>query len=265
MDGTAMQTCVIDSCSFLHCFHINVGEFSLSDLLKQYFNVIMHQKVSDEADSVLPRAYLQWKAKGLVTDEMSVIRRLHSEWRVDMVRDADYESSKVLEKEKVTHLDDGEKGCLQLVKQASRELGQFVLFLTDDFDAGESARRMFDRYQIGFTLRSADLIMFFGLQLDLSKTEIHQALRSLLAFYIDEFETVRRELEVRLSGRSTVVVSLLDRSEFDEALKALGRMKVPTKEYEHFEKRISTLNDLTKGGIIGHIRSRISSLTELAI
>ena len=86
-----MQACVIDSCSFLHSFHIQVGDFSFSDLMKDFFEVVMHKKVADEVDSVLPRAYPQWKAKGLVTEEMSEVRRWHSEWRVDRIQDADFE------------------------------------------------------------------------------------------------------------------------------------------------------------------------------
>ena len=260
-----MQACVIDSCSFLHSFHIQVGDFSFSDLMKDFFEVVMHKKVADEVDSVLPRAYPKWEAKGLVTEEMSEVRRWHSEWRVDRIQDSDFEGSTLLKYEKVTHLDAGEKGCMQLARDISHSRHEFVLFFTDDYEAGETARRIFDKYQLGYVVRSADLIIFFGLQFQMSKREIHQALRDLLAFYIDEFEVVRRELEESLPGRSTIIVSMLDRTEFEDALKALRGMRLPSKSCEHLEKRIATLRNLTEDGIVAHIRSRLNSLSDQVV
>jgi hypothetical protein len=257
-----MPTCVVDSCSFLHSFHLELDGWALSDLLRQAFEVAVHPEVVKEITSVLPRAYPQWKEKGLVSEQMSEIRGRHSVWLVNAVEDADYKNSKILVADSITRLDEGEKASLQLAIDASGRKMEYVFFFSDDYAAGQAAEELFDIYQCGYVVRSADLITFFGLRLALAKREIHQALRSLLAFYTDEFELARSALETALPDRSTVIVSHIDKRDFKKARATLQGMQIQPKVRTELLDHISSLESLMNGGIVAHIMSRIHRLDQ---
>lgn len=221
-----MQPCIIDSCSLLHSFHVKLGGESLSSFIAGHFEVILHQTVLDEMFSVLKRAYPRWRERQLVSEDMSEIRRIHAEWTAAKRSDQGLETEKqLIEAENCGSLDKGEIDCIALAKAIADKHVSYVVLLTDDYDAGESAKRVFDKYQVGTVVRSADLISFFGIRYKLAKPEIHQGLRNLISFYTNLYETTLKEVRSLLPGsEGSNVVSLLHRGDFTRAKEAVTRI-----------------------------------------
>lgn len=228
MNAAAAQSCIIDSCSFLHAFHVQVGGIALSELLADHFDVLVHRSVIEEINPVLRRAYSNWKDKGLVSEEFSEIRQRHAAWTSTKSSDTCLdEALNVLEQEGMGHLGAGEKACVALAKHTSDERTVYTLFLTDDYEASQLAQVMFHKYQCGFVLRSADLISFFGLRFNMPKPEIHQAIRDLLSFYTNAYESLLTELKALLpSGENSPICSLVLQADFARAKQSVARLSL---------------------------------------
>lgn len=263
-----MQPCVIDSCSLLHAFHVQVGGFPLSELIAEHFDVVLHRTVLEEMRSVLGRAYPRWRERGLVSEEMSEIRRSHADWTAtrccNVSLDADMRS---LEAEKLNDLDYGEIGCIALAKYTADERIAYVLFLTDDYDAGESAKQVFDKYQCGMVVRSADLILFFGIRLKLAKPEIHQGLRNLISFYTSQYDSLLKEVQVLLpDNESSYIFPLVRGGDFDRANEAISRLSLDTATRG---KLIGLVNEVkalaAERSVLGHTLLRLRALNAVRL
>ena len=205
---------------------MQVGPFTLSDLVAEYFDVILHPTIMREMQTVLGRTYSRWKELGLVSDEMSEIRRNHASWTATRCSNASLEvDMALLDGENLHTLDEGEIDCIALAKHTSDERVSYVVFLTDDYEAGESANRFFDKYQCGIVVRSADLVSFFGIRLKLPKPEIHQGLRNIISFYTGMYESLLKEVKSLLpSSDGSYVYTLVYRGDFGRSKEAIARM-----------------------------------------
>jgi hypothetical protein len=247
----------------LHSFHVQIDGVPLSECLASHFDVLVDRIVIDEIHSALRRAHPNWRQKGLVGDELSEIRRRHAAWTSTKACDSCLdEAMDVLEQEGMGRLDAGEKACVALARHVSDERTVYTLFLTDDHDASQLAQAMFQKYQCGFVLRSVDLISFFGLRFNLPKTEIHQAIRSLLAFYTNTYETLLTELKAQLpKGDDSPIVSLVLRMDFSRASHAIERLKLSPDKRVPLQKLIDELAHLTgEQSTIGYTLSRLRLL-----
>jgi hypothetical protein len=262
-----MQTCVIDSCSFLHSFHLSVDDVPLYELLETHFEILIHRDVIDELNSALPRAYSRWRQKGLVSESMSEIRRKHAVWvsnkRSDATLDVPLDS---LEQESGAHLDAGEKVCIALAKHTSNERIEYVLLLTDDYEAGKCAQAIFHKYQCGFVVRTADIISFFGLRYKCSRIKIHQALRDLLSFYTKVYETLLSEAESLVAqAAESPIYTLLVRGEFDTARVQATRLHLAPAQRATLATLIDEASQLAgQHGIIGYTLLRLRAMAEIS-
>ena len=160
----------------------------------------------------------------------------------------------VLEEEQFNGLDRGEKICIALIKNACDEETKYVLLVTDDYDAGVLATEFLKKYQCGFVLRSADIIIFFGLRFKLSKTDIHQALRDLISYYTNTFKAVSLKLE-NLTRKKDFgwqeIARLVGDGKFAEAMMAVHRLHVPRTQRATRDAVVKMLNELIeKEGIV---------------
>jgi predicted nucleic acid-binding protein len=263
-----VQPCVIDTCSFLHAFQTYLGRYRLIDLVGDHFDVIVHNAVLQESVSALKKAYPQWKLGNLVSEEFSEIRRLHAVWVATRCSNADVErESKLLTDEGVQHLDRGELECIALAIRTADERMRYVLFLTDDYEAGEAARGVFDKYQCGFVLRNADLIVFFGIRFNLGKSEIHHALRDLISFNTELYESLSRSISDRLvSGRGPFVVSLIRSGDFARAKKMISTLSLDRATSQDLNVQIDELIRLARGtSVLAHCLMRLRQLEKMQL
>jgi hypothetical protein len=261
-----MQPCVIDSCSLLHSFHIQVGGQSLNSLIADHFDISLHRTVVDEMNSVLARAYASWRERQLVSDEISEIRRNHAQWTATRCCHESLDSEQaLLEQESLGRLDRGEIDCIALAKAKSDEHVRYVLFVTDDYDAGEAARGFFDKYQIGNVVRSADLISFFGLRYKLAKPEIHQGLRNLISFYTSLYELVLSEVQNLLPGGiSSYVFPLVREGDFPGAIAAINRLSITQQTRQRLRELLEEVASLSaEQSVLAHTLSRLRSLANI--
>lgn len=258
-----MQPCIIDCCSLLHSFHVQIGGSCLNELVAKHFDVVLHRTVLQEMGPVLRRAYSRWREHGLISEEMSEIRRSHAAWTATKCFDANLDADmQSLAADGLDGLDAGEVNCIALAKCIADQRVCYVLFVTDDFDAGESAKRVFDKYQCGMVIRSADLISFFGIRYKLQKAEIHQGLRNLISFYTIIYESLLNEVKCLLPGSEGSYVYLFVRTgDFVRAKQAVSRLElnVPTRV------RLATLIDSVcslaeENSILGHSLARLRAL-----
>jgi hypothetical protein len=261
-----MQPCVIDSCSLLHSFHLQVGGATLNELMAEHFEVVLHPTVLDEMRTALGRAYPQWKERGLVSEESSEIRRSHVAWTATRRSDLDISETKErLKREDLPSLDAGEIDCIALAHRTSDDKVSYVLFLTDDYDAGEVAKTVFDKYQCGIVMRSADLIIFFGLRFGLAKQEIHQGIRSLIAFYTSIYDSLLKEIKVLLpTNHSIYVYPLIHEGNFTRALEAVRRLTLDNPGKSRLTELLGEMASLSaEKSVLAHSVSRLRALQEI--
>jgi hypothetical protein len=258
-----MQSCIIDSCSLLHAFHVQIAGSALCDLLADHFDVLVHRCVSEEISSVLRRAYPEWKQKGLVSEELSEIRRRHANWTASRYCDPCLdEPLRLFESEGMTRLGTGEKACVALAKHTSDERTAYTLLLTDDFEASQLAQVAFHKYQCGFVLRSADIISFFGLRFNVAKPEIHQAIRDLLSFYTNAYESLLVELTAHLpGGESSPIRSLVIQGDFTRAKHSVARLNISSDRRVPLESLVSDVARLSgEHSTVGYTLARLRLL-----
>lgn len=263
-----MQPCIIDSCSLLHAFHVQVGDSCLSDLVAEHFDVVLHRTVLEEMKSVLGRAYPRWRERALVSEEISEIRRNHAAWTSPKCSDANLDSDILtLEGEGLEDLDAGEMDCIALAKCVADQRVCYVLFLTDDFDAGESAKHVFDKYQCGMVIRSADLISFFGIRYKLARTEIHQGLRNLISFYTSLYDSLLSEVTRVLPGsESSYVYPLVRNGDFARAKQAVSRLSVDAATRSKLTALVDEVDTLAgEKSVLGHSLFRLRALDRLKV
>jgi len=255
-----MQSCIIDSCSFLHVFQIEVGASTLSDLLEGHFNVLVHRAVNGELHGALRKAYPKWQASGLVNEEFSLIRRRHASWASLKIRHDDVNVALASLANDIGGLDLGERVCVAFAKQTADAESAYALFLTDDYSAAKIAEAIFHKYQCGFVLRTADIITFFGCRYQLAKTEIHQALRDLLAFFNSTYENLMNAVRAEGAG-AAFVYDLIWRSEFKQANGVLARLPISAERRIVLERLIREVAELADtDGIIGYTLARLRLL-----
>lgn len=263
-----MQPCVIDSCSLLHSFHVQVGGVALNELIAEHFDVVLHNTILQETQQVLKRAYPLWKERGLVSDEISEIKRNHVAWTATRCSNANLEADiSSLKAENLTNLDAGEIDCIALVKCTSDTRVSYVLFLTDDYDAGEAAKLVFDKYQSGTVVRSADLISFFGIKFKLAKPEIHQGLRNFISFYTSQYDSLLKEVKVLLPGSdSSYVFSLTLQGDFTRAKEAVLRISLDATTRVKLTALINEVATLaSQKSVLGHSLSRLRALDKISV
>jgi hypothetical protein len=260
-----MQPFIIDSCSFLHAFHIEIAECSLCNLLEEHFKVLVHHQVDVEVPNALRQAYPSWREAGLVDEEFSSIRRRHAEWISSKLCHDDVNDIVARMGGDLSMLDAGERACIAFAKQTADSEMTYALFLTDDYDAGRAASRVFNKYQCGFVLRTADLITFFGLRYGLTKQQIHQALRDLLAFYNNTYHDLIATLTAE-GVASTAVSELVWRGEFLKARQALAALSISAVRRRKLEDLIKDVEQLAGAeSVIGYTIGRLRLLTETTI
>jgi hypothetical protein len=266
-----MQSFIIDSCSLMFSFQLRVNEIPLSDSLGAHFKMLVHREIVNELAQAVPRAYSRWRERGLVSEELSEIRRKHAVWLADKCTDVGLDAPlRLLDRENIegiVRLDSGEKACLALAKLTSYEETVYTLFLTDDYKAGECARTLFDMYQCGLILRTADIILFFGLRYRCAKTEIHQALRDLLSFYTNTFESLLTEVELLLPQRDQALIeALLKRGEFDAARTRLAAINLAPASRSKLQVLMDQVSELAgERSIIGYTLNRLRTLTAVTL
>lgn len=262
-----MQGFIIDSCSLMFSFQLSVKGILLSDLLGAHFDMIVHREIVNEIGRALPRAYSEWKERGLVSDDLSEIRSKHAIWLAGKSTEVDLDGPlRSLNEESIEgigHLDSGEKVCLALAKVTSYKETAFTVFLTDDYSAGECARIFFERYQCGMIVRTADVILFFGLRYDCAKTEIHQALRDLLSFYTNTFESLVEEVKSLLPPREQpLITALLLRADFTAVRRRVTGINLAPASRTRFLSLVDRASELASdNGIVGYTLSRLRALT----
>jgi hypothetical protein len=215
--------------------------------------VLIHRDVVNEVNPVLPRVYRNWREKGLVSEEISEIRRKHAAWVSNKCSDVALDALLgVLEQEGISRLDPGEKACLALAKHTSDDRIVYTLLLTDDYDAGECAEAIFQKYQCGFVVRTADIISFFGLRYKCTKMEIHQALRDLLSFYTNVYESLLSEVKLLLpKGKDSPIATLLLCGEFAGARIGVARLDLSA------DRRIALISSIDKASELAGTQSII--------
>jgi hypothetical protein len=263
-----VQPCIVDSCSLLHAFHVQVGDSCLSDLIAKHFDVIVHSTVERETRRVLGRAYAQWRERGLVSKEIGEIKRNHANWIAakcsSMSPDTELHT---LEADDLAGLDAGEVGCIALAKLVADQRVCYALFVTDDFDAGECAKQVFDKYQCGMIVSSADLVSFFGIRYKLPKLEIHQALRNLIAFYTNLYESLLKELESLLPGSvRSVLYPLVRAADFARATQAVSRLSLGAQTRSQLVALIHDVGALAgERSTLAQALSRLRTLDRLSL
>jgi hypothetical protein len=266
-----MQSFVIDSCSLMFSFQLRMNGIPLSDFLGAHFKMLVHREIVNELTLALPRAYSRWRERGLVSEDLSEIRRKHAIWLADRCTDVGLDAPlRSLDKEKIegiVRLDSGEKVCLALAKLTSYEDTVFTVFLTDDYKAGECAQTFFDMYQCGLILRTADVILFFGLRYRCAKTEIHQALRDLLSFYTNTFESLLTEVGLLLPEKDQAFIeALLKRGEFNAARTRIAAINLAPASRSKLLVLMDQVSELAgEGSIVGYTLNRLRNLTAVAL
>jgi len=263
-----MQPCIIDSCSLLHAFHVQVGVASLSDLVAKHFDVVLPRTILQEMQTVLGRAHRHWKERGLVVEEFSEIRRIHAAWTAPKCFDGDLE----LEMRSVggvdlEHLGAGEVACIALARGISDREVSYVVFVTDDYDAGECAKTIFDKYQCGMVIRSADLITFFGIRFKLAKAEVHQSLRTLISFYTGVYESLLQEAKSLLPGsEASYIYPFIQAGDLDRAKQAIVRLPLNAATRTRLTTLVEDVSALTGDkSILSHSFSRLRELERLQL
>jgi hypothetical protein len=172
------------------------------------------------------------------------------------------ELMELVENEGMTRLGVGEKACVALAKQTSDERTAYTLFLTDDYEASQLAQTVFHKYQCGFVLRSADVISFFGLRFNVAKPEIHQAIRDLLSFYTNAYESLLAELTTLLPDReNSPIRSLVMQGNFSRAKQCVARLNVSFDRRVPLESLIGNVARLTgEHSTIGYTLARLRML-----
>ncbi len=261
-----MQPCVIDCCSLLHSFHLQLGGNALNQLMAEHFAVILHPTVLEEMRVALGRAHPTWRQRALISEEISEIRRNHVSWIANQrCEPANDEMQEHLDGENLGNLGAGEANCIALTKFISDEQFSYVLFLTDDYEAGETAKKVFEKFQCGFVVRSADIIIFFGLRFGLAKPEIHQSLRSLIAFYTSAYEVLLNEVGRLLPGRETsYIYPLVYAGSFERAQDAVARLSLNKQIRNRLGDLLNEMATLSAGtSVLAHSVSRLRSLQDL--
>jgi len=257
-----VQSCIVDTCSSLHIFHIEIGTSSLAALLEGHFQVLVHKDVDAEVPGALRKAYGTWKRGGLVSEDFSSIRRRHATWMSSKLRhdDMGQEFSKL--GSDLKELDAGERACVAFTKHTAEQETSYPLFLTDDYAAAKTAEAIFGKYQCGFVVRTADLITFFGFRYQLAKIEIHQCLRDLLAFYNAAYENLMNA--VRAEGKNAdVLYDLIWRSEFQQANRVLANLSFSTEARHRLEVLLNEVTELgDREGIIAYTIARLRLLVD---
>jgi hypothetical protein len=231
--------------------------------MAEHFEVILHPTVLSELRGALDRAYPTWKERGLVSEDASEIKRSHAAWTATRRRDLNVNETKdSLADDDIDGLDAGEIDCIALTKLISDDQVSFVLFLTDDYDAGEVARQIFDKYQCGMVVRTADLIVFFGLRFGLPKQEIHQGLRSLIAFYTTGYDSLLKEVKLLLSGsHASYVYPMIQAGNFSHAVESIARLSFANSEKSRLGNLLSEMAKLSaEKSVLAHSFSRLRSL-----
>jgi hypothetical protein len=259
------QPFVIDSCSFLHAFHIEIADLPLCDLLQDHFEVLVHREVDIEVPNALRQAFGTWQAAGLIDEEFSSIRRRHVEWASPKLRHDDVEEMAARMGNDLVALDAGERACIAFAKQMADSAMTYPLFLTDDHEAAKTAGILFHKYQCGFVVRTADLITFFGIRYGLSKQEVHQAFRSLLAFYNSTYQHLMAAVSNEDIG-STVLSDFVWRGQFDKAKLALSTLTISADRRKRLEILIQDAEKLSQAdSVIGYTLNRLRLLAETNI
>lgn len=263
-----MQRCIIDACSLLHAFHVRLGNFVLADLVQEHFDVRIHSEVREEIARVLPRAYADWKRKGLVSKEFSRIRRDHATWISPKLFIGDcLAEAKLVTAANLGRLDSGEAACVALAKNLADQYVSYVVFITDDFDAGESAKVFFKQYECGLVIKSADLIVFFGIRYKLAKTEIHQSLRNLIAFYTATYEALLEQIRNLLpGGEHHLLHGLIKRNEFSRAISAIPKLPLGGATRKQLTTLVENIERFsTEKSVLGHTLTRLHTLDKTAL
>jgi len=225
-------------------------------------------KVEEELGSVLPRAYSDWKRNGLVSEEMSEIRRNHAAYLVDKRAQGDLSKQRELfQVAPFSGLDAGEIDCVALVKRLSDSQCSYVLFLTDDYEAGECAREAFDQYQCGMALKTADIILFFGFRLNLAKLEVHQCLRTLISFYNNQYDALLAQIKQSLpeAERSTLT-GLILRGDYDRAMTTIRGFRLDVALKSAIVVLIEEIKLLASANsTLGHTLTRLRSLNIVSV
>jgi hypothetical protein len=201
----------------------------------------------------------------LVSLEASEIKRSHVAWTAPRRSNLDIHEAKArLNREDVKNLDAGEIDCIALSQCASDDKVSYVLFLTDDYDAGEVAKKVFDKYQCGMVMRSADLITFFGLRFGLAKQEIHQGLRSLIAFYTSVYDSLLTEVTDLLpSNQSCYVYPLVHEGNFTRALEAVARLSLDNSAKARLAELLGEMAKRSaEKSVLAHSVSRLRALQD---
>ena len=257
------QSCVIDCCSLLHSFHLQLDGTNLNGWLEQAFDVTIPLKVEEELSSVLPRAYQDWKRSGLVSEEMSEIRRSHAAYLVDKRAEGDLSKQRELfQVAPFSGLDAGEIDCVALVKRLSDSQCSYVLFLTDDYDAGECAREAFDQYQCGMAVRTADIILFFGFRLNLARSEVHQCLRTLISFYNNQYDALLEQIKRNLpEAEGSTLTGLILRGDYDRAKETIRGFRLKATLQAEMVALIEEIKLLASANsTLGHTLTRLRSV-----
>jgi len=231
--------------------------------MADHFEVVLHPTVLGEMRDALGRAYPRWKERGLVSEEVSEIKRSHVAWTSTRRSDLDISETKErLNSAGLNRLGRGEIDCIALTQRTSDDKVAYVLFLTDDYDAGEVAKAVFDQYQCGMVMRSADLITFFGMRFGLPKREIHQGLRSLIAFYTSIYDSLLKEIEVLLPNDHSFYVSpLIHEGNFTRALEAVARLSLGNPAKSRLTELLGEMAKLSaEKSVLAHSVSRLRAL-----
>lgn len=234
--------------------------------MADHFEVVLHPTVLDEMRVALGRAYPQWKERGLVSEEASEIKRSHVAWTATRRSDLDISETKErLNSTSLNSLDAGEIDCIALTQRTSDDKVSYVLFLTDDYDAGEVAKTVFDKYQCGMVMRSADLITFFGIRFGLAKQEIHQGLRSLIAFYTSSYDSLLKEIAVLLpNNQSVYIYPLIHEGNFTRALEAVARLSLDNSAKSRLTDLLGEMAKLSaEKSVLAHSVSRLRALQDI--
>ena len=173
----------------------------------------------------------------------------------------------LLKHEGINRLDPGEVQCIALAKHTADQRMRYVLFLTDDYDAGEAAKCVLEKYQSGFVLRTADLVVFFGIRLNLQKPEIHQSLRNLISFYTDLYDSVLQQVNDQLvHGRGPYAVSLIRQGDFLRAKQIIAALPLSVGARKELGQHVDELIKLSGDtSTLSHCLVRLRALERLQL
>jgi hypothetical protein len=247
---------------------LQVGGVALNDLVAEHFDVVLHRTVIDEAENVVKREYQNWKRRGLVSTDLSELRRHHAAWISDKRSaasdDADIGFCRDTE---LKDLDAGELDCIALAKGLADSRTCYIVFITDDYRAGEAAETFFELYQCGVVIRSADLISFFGIRYKMPKPEIHQSLRDLISIYTNQYEYLLREVESILPGsEKSHIFPLVRGGDFLAAKRAISRLLINVKARQGLIDLVDKISEQTnEKSIVSRSFNRLRDLEKIRI